>query len=124
MLDLPDLNLRAKDRLEPHPLLMDVDLFDRVAQFPYRALFWRRSLETRCRHRNPLWDPEIGITLERLMVDKLHTLHMGPAMSYVCHVLWQLILVEIILLFTANQGAEAVRLLSQAETPAAAAGGR
>ena len=94
MLDLPDLNLRAKDRLEPHPLLMDVDLFDRVAQFPYRALFWRRSLETRCRHRNPLWDPDIGITLERLMVDKLHTLHMGPAMSYVCHVLWQLILVD------------------------------
>ena len=93
-MDLPDLDLRAKDRLEPHPKLMDVASFDKVTSFPYRALFWRRVFETRCRHRNPLLDPSIGITTERLMVDKLHTLHMGPAMSYVCYVLWELTLVD------------------------------
>jgi hypothetical protein len=33
------------------------------------------SLENRSRHRNPIFDPNIGITLDSLMVDKLHTLH-------------------------------------------------
>lgn len=92
--DLPDLQLMKDDRLEPHPGLWDVGLFDKISKFPCRILFWRKSLETRCRHRNPIWDPTIGVTLESLMVDKLHTLHLGPAMAWCCHALWQLILVD------------------------------
>ena len=41
-----------------------------------------------------MFDPDIGITLDSLMVDKLHTLHLGPAMAWCCHSLWQLILVD------------------------------
>ena len=41
-----------------------------------------------------MFDPDIGITLDSLMVDKLHMLHLGPAMAWCCHSLWQLILVD------------------------------
>jgi hypothetical protein len=64
--DFPELQLIKDDRLEPHPGLLDVAMFD----------------------------PDIGITLDSLMVDKLHTLHLGPAMAWCCHALWQLILVD------------------------------
>jgi hypothetical protein len=94
-MDLPDLNLRRFDRLEPTLDLQDVQAFDTISQFPCRVLFWRRTMETRSRHRNPLFDERIGITLDSLMVDKLHTLHLGPALVWCAHALWQLILGDV-----------------------------
>lgn len=86
--DMPTLGLEKGDRLEPHPGMPDVAQFDDAKVFPYRALFWRRANETRTRHRNPLFDPSVGVGVGVLMVDKLHTLHLGPAQVWVCHALW------------------------------------
>lgn len=93
--DIPELSLLKGDRLEPHPGLQDVGLFDRLGKFPTQVLFWRRACETRCRHRNPLlMAPALGLTINSLMVDKLHTLNLGAALFWCCHALWRLILVD------------------------------
>jgi hypothetical protein len=94
-IDIPELGLKKGDRLEPHGGLPDVSMFDQIIVFPCRALFWRRGLETRCKHRNPLFDwigdLQIGVTLDTCQIDKLHTLYLGPAQSFVVFSLWQLI---------------------------------
>jgi hypothetical protein len=92
--DFPELGLLKHDRLEPNALLEDVAAFDSISEFPAKVLFWRQSLETRARHRNPLWDASLGITLDSLMIDKLHTLYLGPVSSFCCHALWQHILAD------------------------------
>lgn len=46
-INLPALGLQRNDRLEPHRDMMDVMSFDKVQEFPVRALFWRRASETR-----------------------------------------------------------------------------
>lgn len=92
LIDIPELQLEKGDRLEPHPGMPEVGMFEDVSTFPCRALFWRRANETRTRHRNPLFDAEIGLTLDSLQVDKLHTLHLGPAQTWACHAMWRLIL--------------------------------
>ena len=89
--DVGRLGLRKGDRLEPTPTLLDVADFDSVAEFPYTATFWRRDAESRVRHRNPLMDSSLGLTHERLALDLLHTLFLGPALVLVGHVFWFLI---------------------------------
>ena len=56
--DIPALNLRQLDRLEPHSAMRDTRHFDTLEIFdpPVRILFWRRSMERSTRHRCPLFD--------------------------------------------------------------------
>ncbi len=61
--------LRRSDRLEPTPGLVDVGLIEQL-ELQTQVCFWRKTSETRTRHRNPLVNPHIGITLERLAIDK------------------------------------------------------
>ena len=60
--DIPELGLRRGDRLEPsleNPCLESL----LNSEFkPGNLVFWRRSEETTCRRRNPLWNSELGIT--------------------------------------------------------------
>lgn len=93
-IDIPELDLLRNDRVEPHPQMQDVAMLDH-AKTPCWVLFWRKASETRCRHRNPLLDPALGLGLDALMVDSLHTLYLGPAQVWVCHTLWQLILADV-----------------------------
>lgn len=86
--DLPVLQLRKGDRLEPTPWMMDVAEFDDVTRFPFRAVFWRRSSETRVTFRNPLWDLDLGLQLEVLAIDILHTVYLGSALFFVGFCLW------------------------------------
>lgn len=91
--DIPQLALLKGDRVEPFDGLQDVAKAFNIESFPVRLLFWRRSAATRCRRRNPiLMAPEIGMTVNTLMVDKLHSLNLGPAMFWCSHALWRLIL--------------------------------
>lgn len=93
--DIPELGLLRHDRLEPHSGLEDVAAFDKLSAFPARVLFWRRAEETRARHRNPLWEPALGVSVcDSLMIDTLHTLYLGPAQVWVVHALWRIILVD------------------------------
>ena len=63
-LGVPEIGLCMGDRLEPHPGMLDVAELD-TAPIPengLRILFWRRTEESLCLHRCPLFDGEIGIT--------------------------------------------------------------
>jgi hypothetical protein len=92
---LPSLALRVNDRLEPSPELPDVGLLESVSVFPVKLVFWRKAAETRVRHRCPLMDPSIGLSHERLALDLLHTLFLGPALVFVGFVFWFLIELDV-----------------------------
>ena len=89
---IPELGLRAEDRLEPCPTLLDVAMLDDVAVFPLDVVFWRRGCETRVRHRNPLMDNALGINVGTLVVDMLHALHLGCMKDFCKHAVWELVL--------------------------------
>ena len=94
---IPDLRLRENDRLEPSQSLPDVAAFDDLcSEQPHRRVrvcFWRRSQETLCLHRFPLWDEDLGITPGRVLcLDLLHTLYLGVMLNFCRLLLWKLLL--------------------------------
>ena len=64
---VPSLGLQAGDRLEPSHELPDVGAFGMLVLLPLVVTFWRASQETICKHRNPLVDSQLGITVTRCM---------------------------------------------------------
>lgn len=93
--DLPKFGLLAGDRLEPSANLQDVADLSELCQLPGESVeltFWRRSDESLCMHRCPIYDVSMGITCPQVVVfDVLHTLHLGVMQSWVKCVLWKLI---------------------------------
>ena len=84
--------LRRNDRLEPSRAFPDVGKLDCVDSFPLEIVFWRPSQETLTRHRNPLFDREIGITPKQsLVADLLHTFFLGILLVWCRTVIWALI---------------------------------
>ena len=74
--DFPALGLIKGDRLEVHPGMERLELFHSRAR-PFDAVFWRRSAETMCRRRNPLFG-ESGVAPDKCMVpEPLHALSLG-----------------------------------------------
>lgn len=91
--NLDSWNLKKDDRLEPHSGLMDVGTFDAITEFPCRALFWRRSQETLCTHRSPIIDSALGVTPNRsIAIDAMHSLLLGPFLSWGKLALWKLLM--------------------------------
>ena len=91
--DIPSFGLKQYDRLEPNATLMDVGKYENISSFPCRVLFWRRSRETLCTRRSPLFNPRIGITPGRIIaICALHTLLLGPMLSWGKVALWLLLL--------------------------------
>ena len=90
--DVPELALRKHDRLEPTASLhWDVDVLWGEEQ-PETVTMWRRRLEGMALRRNPLFAPELGLTLEAVLsIDVLHTLCLGVFMQYVHGALWMLV---------------------------------
>ena len=87
------VQLREGDRLEPSDSLADVGALREIATFPTTIVFWRPSAETLTRHRNPLFDREIGITPKRtLTVDVLHSFFLGVLNTWATKSIWKLIL--------------------------------
>ena len=80
--------LLKHDRLEPSGLLAEVGAYDRPPAFPVTATFWRRTAETRARHRNPLFSADIGVGVKTLAIDAMHTIWLGPAQQYCAAVFW------------------------------------
>ena len=66
----------------------------RLITFPIIVTFWRRSNETRVRHRCPLFDTALGITLVTIAIDSLHCMNLGVCKEYCMHLIWELILVN------------------------------
>ena len=91
--DLPSVGLRKSDRLEPSITCSGILELSAMTQFPVPIMFWRRSAETLMRHRNPLINIALGVTICRTFtVDSLHCLYLGPMMLWCRYVLWQLLL--------------------------------
>jgi hypothetical protein len=88
--NLPHLGLLAGDRLEPSTGCPDVGAFEQLS-LPATVLFWRPSEETIAKHRNPLFNPVTGVTLETLTVDTLHCLYLGVLQVHCSRVIWALI---------------------------------
>ena len=87
---VPALGLFAEDRLEPHDTRWGAASFDDLRVFPVWVLFWRPGNQTHALHRNPLFDARLGVTLQLLMIDALHTLHLGALKEWTMHALWLL----------------------------------
>ena len=74
----PALGLLAGDRLEPTSEFDDIGVFCPLSAIPVWLLFWRSSDQSLAHHRNPLWDPVLGLTPDRcITVGSLHTLSLG-----------------------------------------------
>ena len=81
MADYPALMLNKHDRLCPDYITMDVAQFDHAfddADVKFLSCcFWRPCDGTSAKWRNPLFDASIGITVDSLAIDLLHTVHLG-----------------------------------------------
>ena len=85
---LPELGLVVGDRLEPSDSLHDVGKL-RDAEVPLDVVFWRRSEESLCRHRNPLLTADVGLSTDKaLTVDTLHALYLGVMLVYCRVTVW------------------------------------
>jgi hypothetical protein len=87
----PSFTIEKNDRIEPHRSMNDHTKFFLFQHFPVKVLFWRRSLETAYRHRNPLLDASIGITIDLFSIDTLHTWNLGPLQRYCMKCAWTLL---------------------------------
>ena len=68
-------------------------MIDRANACPLHLVCWRRSEETLCTHRCPLWDIDIGITPSKtIAIDLMHTLHLGVMQEYAKEAVWLLLL--------------------------------
>jgi hypothetical protein len=85
-----DLRLKRGDRLEPCAGLRDVGAFGSL-DVPASLVFWRPTLETLARHRNPIFSADTGITIGSLRVDTLHCLYLGVFQAHCSAVVWALI---------------------------------
>lgn len=87
-----ELGLQAGDRLEPGLGLNDIGQFEQLSDFPVDVLFWRPSMETLTRHRNPIFGPVTQLQPELAMtIDTLHVLYLGVIAVYNKHVVWEVL---------------------------------
>ena len=52
---------------------------------------WRVSAEQGVKHRNPLINESLGVTLDTIAIDSLHCVNLGVMKEYVTHVFWELL---------------------------------
>jgi hypothetical protein len=85
--------LKLNDRLEPSETLPDIGAVEHIEDFPCTIIFWRAAQETMTRHRNPIFDREIGVTPARtLTIDVLHAFFLGLLNVWARISIWKLIL--------------------------------
>ena len=72
--------------------VFDVGPSEDANLFPAIFVFWRSSMQSITRHRNPVFQASLGVTPRRsLVVDTLHALFLGQMKSFVCLLLWTLL---------------------------------
>ena len=76
--DIPAMGLVAGMRLEACDGLRDIGDVDNISVSPVTVQFWDLLKETLARHRNPIFDPLLGLAPQRcLTIDTLHCLYLG-----------------------------------------------
>ena len=87
------VQLLVNDRLEPSLGLPDIGALEHRTEFPFQIIFWRTSEESLARHRNPVFEPELGITPARsVVVDVLHAVFLGILLVWCRCAVWTLLL--------------------------------
>ena len=91
--DIVELGLRKDDRMEPHQDMPNHAAFDSYTVFnpPKQVVFWRKSAEGPCRHRNPIFNEETGVTQAIIGIDTLHTCYLGPWQRWCMWSCWLLL---------------------------------
>ena len=89
--DIAGSPLIEGDRLEPSLVLVDVDKFESIDPrvLAIRLTFWRK-VQTRVKHRNPLFGEALGVTPDILVVDSLHALNLGTLKRFAQELVWQM----------------------------------
>ena len=90
--DIAGTRLLADDRLEPSDHVPDVMEVDTRTTFPTTLTFWRPSAGHKVKHRNPLFDKELGIVPSSMLTDSLHALNLGAMKSFAADLFWRLLL--------------------------------
>jgi len=87
-----ELGLLENDRLEPSGRNPDVGAVFDATSFPFDVVFWRKSDNTLCTHRCPLWDASVGM-LPTLIIalDMLHTFYLGVLLAFCKHLVWEVL---------------------------------
>lgn len=89
IVDVPEANLLAGDRVEPTPEMPDVGRVFDIADVPCNVLFWRVAEQTLVHHRCGLWSRELHMSPElNIAVDLLHTWYLGPVLLWARETLW------------------------------------
>ena len=92
--DVPALNdasapLQTGDRLLAQESLPDTAKYGSVVP-PIKLCFWRRSAATLCKHRNPIFGGDPGLSVVRsYAVDYLHTMALGVLGYVVLECFWR-----------------------------------
>ena len=84
----PHLGLSRGDRVEPSRALPNVGDF----RAGVLVTFWRRSAETKARHRFPLFGADTGLSVNNVGIDWLHTLSLGVFQAWLAELFWDLLL--------------------------------
>jgi hypothetical protein len=92
--DFDEFGLKAGDRLEPTHDMPDVAAFDSRLT-PFTATFWRSSLDTLTRRRNPLFRKGTGLSIESLGIDVLHLLSLGVYQVFLGRFFWDIIILDL-----------------------------
>ena len=79
--DILELGLKAGNRLEPSPHLIDVGRFE-YQDVPFKAVFWVGRPDARILHGCPL-NLVPGFSIERWCIDLMHAWHLGPLQNYI-----------------------------------------
>lgn len=93
--DFAALGLLRGDRLEPCHLHPNVSLEHLPRRYPMALIFWRPERESLAKHRNPLFEPNTGITPLDFCIDEMHTLHLGTFQIYIVTTLWAAIVADV-----------------------------
>jgi hypothetical protein len=90
---IPEANIGPRMRIEPSPFTPDVADIFALDVFPWPVLLWNCDKQTLTKHRNPIFTPHTGVSVQRsCTIDGLHCLYLGVFNSLACHVLWELIM--------------------------------
>jgi hypothetical protein len=94
----PSLALIVGDRLEPSHGMPDVGAFFdmEVPESGLQVVFWRKGKQTLTKHRNPLFQRDVGMApASSLTVDELHANHLGVMKAWCKVAIWALIVAGI-----------------------------
>ena len=90
---VPAMGLLAGDRLEPSKSCPDIGLSlkDVSQAVPKPVTFWRVRQDEPCRHRNPLWSIDLGVTTDIVCIDVMHTLCLGIYTNFLNKFFWHVL---------------------------------